>query len=192
MTSSRNITAGIIFSGCLLFRNSLEADPVTHVLVQLPLLAWCGAAVASVVVNPHANWNKTGVAPLLVAIFSAAFWMLPRSIDAAVTSPLVAAGKFFSLPLLVGAPLALGWARAHPLLRGFLKAQSISMLAVLAFLYTHAPVRLCNVYLVDDQVRLGIGFLASAVALALVWALPLFGPLPTRAAARKATLRQRA
>lgn len=189
MTFTIYIAAGFVFVCCILFRHVLEADPVTHVLVQLPLLVWCGAVMASYVVNskanwPEANWNKTGIAPLLLAIFAAAFWMLPRSIDSAITSPLMAVAKYISLPLLVGVPLAIGWARAHPLLKGFLKAQSISMLGVLAFLYTYSPVRICNVYLVDDQVRLGTGFLVAAVVLALIWTVPLLGVGTSRSAAR--------
>lgn len=184
MTSIIDLAAGIVFVCCLLFRHALEADPVTHMLVQMPLLAWCGAVAASHFTTFEVDWNKTGLAPLLVAIFAVAFWMLPRSIDAAITSPIVAMAKYISLPLLVGMPLALGWRRAHPLLKGFLKAQSISMLGVLAFLYTHAPVRICSVYLIDDQVRLGTGFLAAAVALALIWTVPLLGSSPSRTSAR--------
>lgn len=70
--------------GALVLRAPLEARPLTHVLVQLPMQALAGAL-----------WE---------------------------------AGKFVSLPLLVGLPLRLGWARAHPLLRGVLKAQALSML----------------------------------------------------------------
>jgi hypothetical protein len=47
------------------------------------------------------------------------------------------------------------------------------MLAVMAFLYTHAPMRLCNAYLAEDQYRLGIGFLALAFAAAVAWIAPL-------------------
>lgn len=180
MNQKTYILVGGVFSFCLFFRNALEADPVTHVLIQLPLLVWCGAALAPSAGCVNADWNRNGIASLLVAFFAAVFWMLPRSIDLAVTSPSFAAAKFISLPVLVGAPLAIGWARAHPLLRGFLKAQCISMLGVMAFLYTHAPVRICNVYLMDDQVRLGTGFIAIAIALIVIWVLPLLGTAPAR------------
>ena len=174
------IAVGSVFGACLLFRHALEADPVTHVLLQMPLLAWCGAALSPSIAGLDANWNRHGIPLLLVAGFSTAFWMLPKSVDLAVASPAFAVAKYISLPVLIGAPLALGWARAHPLLKGFLKAQCISMLGVLAFLYTHAPVRICNVYLVDDQVRLGVGFIAAAAVLTLIWVIPLFEPRPNR------------
>jgi hypothetical protein len=92
-------------------------------------------------------------------------------------------GTFVSLPFLVGLPLAAGWARAHPLTRAVIKAQSVSMLAVMAFLYTHAPMRLCNAYPVEDQYRLGIGFLALAFAAA--WTTPLLFATRQQASGRQ-------
>ncbi len=157
------------------FRARLESNPVTHVLVQLPLLALAGALLPLRL--GQGEWNRGGWATLLMAIFAIAFWMLPRSIDAALADPAFEAAKFVTLPLAVGLMLRIGWARAHPLLRGVLKAQALSMLGVMAFLYTHAPVRLCNAYLIEDQARLGCGFLFVALGLVAVWAVPLFaGP----------------
>jgi hypothetical protein len=112
----------------------------------------------------------------LVAVFAILFWMLPRYIDAALIDPVVALAKFVSIPLFVGGSLAIGWAGAHPFLRGFVKANAISMLGVLAFLYLHAPVRICNSYLVADQERLGFAFLMAAIGLGAGWAIPLFMP----------------
>ena len=89
------------------------------------------------------------------------------------------------MPLLIGSALRLGWPRAHPMLRGFLKAQALAMLGVLAFLYTHAPVRLCNAYLAEDQLRLGLAFLATAFALAVLWVAPLLGAQEAAAPARR-------
>lgn len=154
------------------FRGPLEADPVTHVLVHLPMLALAGALLP--LRAGQGAWNRGGWAALLMAIFAMAFWMLPRSIDGALADPMLEAAKFVTLPLAVGLMLRIGWARAHPLLRGFLKAQALAMLGVLAFLYTHAPARLCNAYLIEDQARLGHGFLFVALGLAVIWTLPLF------------------
>lgn len=167
-----------IIATCWIFRDLLEQDPVTHVLIQLPLLALAGAMLARTVVSqyrrPTSSWNAGGVPMLLLAIVTIAFWMLPRSIDAALVDDWVEFGKFITVPGLIGMPLLLGWRRAHPLLRGFLKAQALSMLGVMAFLYTHAPIRICNAYLVGDQERLGLGFLVAAIALAIIWTVPIF------------------
>ncbi len=177
-TNVNVVTAAVLFSICLVLRQPLESDPVTHILVQLPLLAVAGALAVRDLSIGHGDWNRGGVAALLIALFTIAYWMLPRSIDAALQSPVVGTAKFISVPLLVGVPLAIAWSRAHPLLRGFLKAEAISMLGVLAFLYTHAPFRICNAYLVNDQERLGYGFFFVAIGLSLIWIFPLFKPAP--------------
>jgi hypothetical protein len=159
----------------LLARDWFTATPSRHMLLQYPLLAAAGALIA-VAVLPlgGASWNRGGVASLLAAIFAMAFWMLPRMVDAAVADLQVDLAKAASLAILAGGGLRLGWGRAHPLLRAVLKAQALSMLGILAFLYSHAPTRLCNVYLLDDQRLLGERFLYLALALAVIWALPLF------------------
>lgn len=168
------VVAAALIIVCIVLRHPLEGDPVTHVLVQLPVLALAGWFGGQSLTIGEGAWNRGGVAALLIALFAIAFWMIPRSIDAALQSPAMNIAKFVSVPVLIGAPLALGWPRAHPLLRGFLKAEAISMLGVLAFLYTHAPFRICNAYLVNDQERLGYGFLFAAFGVALIWIIPLF------------------
>jgi hypothetical protein len=169
----------------VLFRGPLEAGPVTHVLVQLPVLALAGALIAPLLRFGCGDWNRGGWACLLAAGFGIAFWMLPRSIDAALADTRWEAAKFLTLPFLMGLPLAAGWARAHPLTRAVIKAQAVSMLAVMAFLYTHAPTRLCNAYLAEDQYRLGIGFLALAFAVAAAWIAPLLFPARQQASGRR-------
>lgn len=178
MTHTNVFMAAALFSLCLVLRHPLESDPVTHVLVQLPLLAVAGWLLIQNTALGAGAWNRGGVATLLTALFTIAYWMLPRSIDAALQTPAIETAKFISVPLLIGVPLALGWPRAHPLLRGFLKAEAISMLGVLAFLYTHAPFRICNAYLENDQERLGYGFLFAAIGVALLWIIPLFNTNP--------------
>ncbi len=168
--------AALIVFACIAFRHVLERDPVTHILVQLPLLILSGALLVPPNTVLAYSWSKGGYALLIIAVTGIAFWMLPRSIDSALSSDLVEVAKFVSLPLFIGVPLKLGWASAHPILRGFLKAEALSMLGVMAFLYTHAPVRICNSYLVSDQERLGYGFLIVIFFVSLLWVTPLFAP----------------
>lgn len=178
--SSVRLTFAIsLIAGCAVLRGPLEADPVTHMLVQLPALAWAGWLFADIALShgrdrPVSDFNAGGVAGLLVVLFGVAFWMLPRSIDGALTSPTMEIAKFITVPLLIGAPLRCSWSRAHPLLRGFLMSNALSMLGVLAWLYTAAPIRVCNSYLVSDQQRLGMAFLFVALGLALAWGGRLF------------------
>ena len=72
-----------LLGGCIFYRHMLEADPVTHVIILLPVLAFSGALFASGfgakslrISEPQAN------ALSLVAVFAILFWMLPRYIDA--------------------------------------------------------------------------------------------------------------
>ncbi len=177
MRSAAFVLSALLLCGCAAGHRILEADPVTHVLVMLPLLAISGSLlVAATELRSLVIAERYANALSLLATFTILFWMLPRYIDASLTSPAIACAKFVSLPILVGGVLAVAWRQSTPLLRGFLKANAISMLGVLAFLYTHAPVRICNSYLVADQERLGYGFLFAAFGLAAAWTLPLFLP----------------
>jgi hypothetical protein len=76
--------------------------------------------------------------------------------------------KFVSVPW-AGAALAHSLPRTHPLIAGVLKANVVSMLAVLAWVYTVAPVRLCNSYLASDQRMLGTGMAVLVGVLAIRW-----------------------
>jgi hypothetical protein len=178
---ARALLATFLILFCALFRGALEADPVTHMLVQLPALAWAGWLIADAVsarikCDLFTELNKGGWAGLVIALFTVFFWMLPRSIDDALASPEMEAAKFITIPLLVGAPLRWSWRRAHALLRGVLMCNTISMCGVLAWLYTAAPIRVCNSYLVDDQRRLGLAFLLLSIGLALAWGGRAFFP----------------
>lgn len=177
--------ASLLFLVCVALRKPLEVDPVTHVLVLLPALASAGGLMLSGLARmvggrgagPSIPVSETAANSLvLVAVFVIFYWMLPRAIDGSLTDTGMELAKFISIPLFVGGILALAWRAAHSFLRGFLKANAISMCAVMGFLYTHAPVRICNSYLVSDQERLGIGFLFVAMGLGIVWAIPLFLP----------------
>ncbi|WP_291729753.1 hypothetical protein [Leisingera sp. F5] len=154
-------------------REGAVDSPIQHVLAQMPLLVLAGAITGWDLRVPP-SW---AVPLLLTALTAFLFWILPRNVDWALT-PAGELAKYLSLPLLLGVPLRLSWPWLGPVLRGFLKANALSMLGVLGFLYTHAPVRICNSYLVSAQQDLGFAFLYLAAALACLWAFPLlFGQL---------------
>lgn len=159
----------------------LEASMLGHQLVQIPSLAASGYLLG-LALRPHetgfaapsragraGEWNPGGLPGLLLAVFAAAFWMLPRSLDTALANPLLELAKIIALPALVGLPLALSWQRLAPLLRAFIGANLISMLVVLGWLYTVSPFRLCNAYWLDQQEDLGRGCLVFAGLLACFW-----------------------
>lgn len=160
----------------------LESSMTGHMLVQLPLLALAGGLLARGFFGPTwwraAGFNAGGVAGLLVATFTLACWMLPRSLDAALTDSVVEATKFISLPLLVGALVAVSWPLAGSLVRGLVWAHLIAMLATLGWVYHAAPARLCVGYRLDQQETLGAALLVVAGVVASLLAIrALAGPV---------------
>ncbi|MFL5617123.1 MAG: hypothetical protein ACJ79A_01870 [Gemmatimonadaceae bacterium] len=149
-------------------RDALEGVMASHMLVQIPLLALAGAmAVRGVPLawrSRIAGWNRRGVAGTTLALLASTWWMVPRALDLALASPAMEVTKFASLPLVVGAPLALSWRPLGGMGRGFVLANVLPMWAVVGWLYVVAPVRVCNFYLVDEQVTTGVGLLVASVA----------------------------
>jgi len=160
---------------------ALESSMVGHILVQLPMISLAGDLVARGLAGPSGwsagGFNAGGIAGLVVAVFAAAVWMLPRSLDDALTSAAVEAAKFVTVPTLVGALIALSWPRAGGLVRGLGWAHVIAMQLTLGWLYLVAPVRLCLGYRLDQQSLLGAALLGTAVAVALFLVVRAFvGP----------------
>ena len=152
-------------------RQALESVMILHMLVQIPLLAVAGALMATAL-SPRwrvrlAGWNENGLSGTLMAAVVSSWWMVPRALDSALASPAMELAKFVSLPLFLGAPLALSWSRLGSMGRGFVIANVLPMWAVVGWLYLAAPVRVCNFYLVEDQSVAGTGLLLASVALAV-------------------------
>lgn len=158
-------------------RHALEATMTLQMLVQLPLLVlagwWLVEFLPRRMFEPLAGWNLGGVSGFVLASVVALVWMLPRALDAALDVPWVEAAKFASVPLLVGAPLAISWPRAGFVVRGVFLLEAIAMAFRLGWLYWVSPVRLCSNYLLDDQQRLGQIMLAIGVAACLLVAWQL-------------------
>lgn len=159
-------------------RDALERSMTTHVLIQLAGLA-TGGWLLGMAFRGHLRRvmlivNANGVSGLVLGLFAMSFWMLPRMLDESITDPYVEAAKFVTVPLLVGAPLAVSWPRLNPVLCSLLKVKVISALLILGWLYIAAPDRLCTNYYQSDQVLLGQLMIAIAGILAIAWSLPWF------------------
>ena len=176
---ARRCLVGAILWGVLAVtptRDILESTMTLQMLVQLPLLAIAGWLCAQCTpgVDRHlARWNRHGISGLVLASLTSIVWMLPRAMDAALVDPRVTVAKFLTVPLLIGAPIALSWSRAGFVVRGVVLAEVIATAIRLGWLYLISPVRLCSNYLIDDQQRLGktllvVGF---AILLLLIWRL---------------------
>ncbi|MEO7071931.1 MAG: hypothetical protein ABI078_02520 [Rhodanobacter sp.] len=142
-----------------------------QMLLQLPLLVGVGYALAIALpakaLARAAPWNRFGLTGLVLVSVVGALWMLPRALDASVTEPLVGAAKYMSLPLLIGLPLALSWPHMNFIVRGVFLLEGIATCFRLGWLYLISPDRLCALYLLDDQRRLGQYLLVIGAALLL-------------------------
>ncbi|HEY8587233.1 MAG TPA: hypothetical protein VIL60_11000 [Rhodanobacter sp.] len=173
--------AALLFVAMLLppARQWLEGSMTLQMLVQIPLLVGVGYLLAPAIpqrIDAYlARWNHGGITSVVLASLVGLFWMLPRSLDAAVTEPWMAIAKFVSLPLLLGLPLGLGWPRMGFVVRGVFLLELIATFFRLGWLYLVSPVRLCNNFLLDDQQRSGEymlvigGLIFVGVAAKLLW-----------------------
>lgn len=174
--------AAVLFAILLLpsARHGLEGSMTAQMLVQIPLLIGVGwllpAALPRWLGEGIARWNQHGISSVVLASLAGMFWMLPRSLDAAVGEPWMAVAKFASVPLLIGLPLGLGWPRMGFVVRGVFLLELIATFFRLGWLYLVSPVRLCNNYLLDDQQRAGETMLViGGVILAGILAKLLWG-----------------
>lgn len=158
-------------------RETLERDMARHMLMQIPLLAisgWLLVPAGASTRDFMTGWDRHGITCILTANLIAAYWMLPRSLDSAIASTAFEITKFMSLPLLVGVPIRYGWCRMPALGKGFVVANTVSMLGIVGWLYLAAPVRVCVFYLIDQQEVVGRSLLCLAGAISLIVLLGAF------------------
>lgn len=168
---TRIAIAGLALLALPPVRHGLEASMTLHMLVQFPLLIAIGYVLARAM--PAAwraradRWNDHGIAGLLACAVILMVLMIPRVLDLALSDGRIEVAKWLVL-LACGAALQLSWRRAGPLVQAFFLGNLLPMTAAVGQLYQDAPVRLCNAYLLDDQVRLGQGLVMVAAASAVV------------------------
>jgi len=157
----------------------LENDIRLHMLVQIPILAMLGYYFFNSLVpdkSEEINTKQSGYASVLVASFTTLYWMIPKSLDAALSYEMIALLKYLSIPLLIGVPLAMGWRRVGSIFRGFIIIELLAMLFRLGWLYRDSPIRLCSNYGLYEQNSLGNYLLVIALSLSLYWATKCFYP----------------
>jgi hypothetical protein len=164
-------------------RAALEASMQLHMLVQFPLLAAAGFVLAGWLPARWAQrlqgWNAYGIGGLLFVALASMLLMIPRLLDLALAQPAIEAAKWAAL-LACGAAWRGSWRRAGLLVQGFFLGNVLPMMAVVGQLYQDSPVRLCNSYLLDDQVRLGQALVVLSVAAGVAWIAHMFLTLMRR------------
>ena len=170
-------------------RQWLEASMWHHMVLQFPLGMLAGSLLASALPLRSraalARWNAHGITGLVLASAVLAVLMVPRALDLALRDAGIEAAKCAAL-LLSGLALRLSWRPAGLVVQGFFLGNLLSMTVVVGQLYIDSPLRLCNAYLLDDQVRLGHWLIGLAALVALVWLAQVGWWLVRREAASEA------
>lgn len=166
-------------------RTVLEGSMTTHMLLQFPLLALGGGLLAGALPPASraavARWNAFGITGLVASALVLMLLMVPRLLDLALADAGVGLVKWLAL-LACGAALRLSWAQAGGVVQAFFLGNVLPMMAVAGHLYQESPLRLCNAYLLDDQVRLGQALVALSVTVAVAWIAWAFFTLARREA----------
>ena len=163
-------------------RSVLETEMARQMTLQLPLLGISGGLIARALRGREPGWlheaDRSGAVGVTVALVMA-FWMLPRSLDAALAAPGMRAAKVITCRC---SPVAsrIEWRRLPALARGFVAANLLSMLGTVGALYLAAPTRLCAYYRLDQQAAAGRGLIALAGAAEFVWLLAALVGWPRR------------
>lgn len=159
-----------------LFQDSL----IGQILLVIPLLVIAGVLLANGLPRTwraiYAQADPHGIIALLIAGYTIAFWLLPRNVDGAVIDQSANWMRQITLPLLAGIPLRLAAHRIPVWLRYLLWAMGTAMIFIMGWLYSVAPNRLCNSYLIAEQQILGTILLtAGAISLGMVFSVVLLG-----------------
>lgn len=141
----------------------LESHMVLHMHMQMPLLVITGLLMAPFFQKCFAflfaKWNQNGIAGILLFIIIITYWMIPKTMDDALSSMTVELFKFISLPFLGGVPLRDSWIK----LQDYLKISVIALFTIaflaMGLLYIQSPIQLCNNYLLVEQITLGWAYL---------------------------------
>jgi len=147
----------------------MESIMIVHMHMQMPLLVIAGFLMAEAVQTRYPRffeqWNRNGVPGILLFGFIMVYWMIPRTMDEAITMLPMELFKFVSLPFLAGIPLRDSWKK----LGSLGKNVTIGVFTVLFYaaggIYLNSTEQLCNSYVLIEQITLGWGFLLTAAAL---------------------------
>jgi hypothetical protein len=149
--------------------NLMESVMIIHMHMQMPMLVIIGIIMASFFQERFPEffkkWNENGVPGILLFIIIMLYWMMPRTMDEALTSTGVEIFKFISLPFLAGIPLMDSWKKLSSSGKNAVIIFFTAVFIGIGWLYINAPNPLCNNYLVIDQIILGWGFLITAIGL---------------------------
>jgi len=149
----------------------MESVMIIHMHMQMPMLVIAGFFMARLFQERlprfFDKYNQNGIPGMLLFLIIMAYWMLPRTMDEALTVQSVEIFKFISLPFLAGVPLRDSWNKLSKHWKNNLITLFTVMFLVLGWLYIQSNAQLCNNYLVMDQIILGWGFITMAICMVI-------------------------
>lgn len=155
----------------------MESIMIVHMHMQMPMLVVSGFLMAKIIVKRFPSffekYNEKGIPGILLFTIIMLYWMLPRTMDEALTMFTVEIFKFISLPFLAGIPLRASWGKLPTLWKNGIIFLFTIVFLFMGWLYIQANEQLCNAYLVVDQMILGWGFMTTAICLAIYLAYAL-------------------
>ncbi|MEC5423660.1 hypothetical protein QGM71_09165 [Virgibacillus sp. C22-A2] len=159
----------------------MESVMAIHMHMQMPLLVIAGMLMAKFfqIKFPafFEKWNSNGVPGLLLFIIIWTYWMLPRTMDEALTLQSIEIFKFISLPFLAGISLRDSWRKLDNRGKYSIYIYLILSSIVMGWLYIASPEQLCNNYLIVEQRALGWSFvIVGACVLAYFIQLLFYDP----------------
>ncbi|GAA0341776.1 hypothetical protein GCM10008967_35210 [Bacillus carboniphilus] len=168
----RQLTYGLILLFILAIppvANLLESIMIVHMHMQMPLLVFSGFLMAGYFLKRFPNffrtWNQNGHPGILLFIIISIYWMIPRTMDEALTVQAVEVFKFISLPFLAGIPLRDSWKKMSERGQNLVLYVFILLFLGIGWLYIVANEQFCNNYLLIEQITLGWGYVATAVCM---------------------------
>jgi hypothetical protein len=132
-------------------------------LVQMPSLFALGIVLRGSTDGPVRTLDVDLAGWIFVAT-TLTIWMIPAAMDAAVASVGVDVAKFLTVVISGALSRRLLQHGSGPLALFFV-TNIVCMTAIAGMLYLGADLRLCNAYLLDDQVYAGRGLIALALCL---------------------------
>ncbi|MFD1019565.1 hypothetical protein [Thalassobacillus hwangdonensis] len=149
----------------------MESIMFIHMHMQMPMLVVAGFLMGGIFQTRFRTffnkWNENGVPGILLFTIIMVYWMVPRTMDEALTLMSVEAFKFISLPFLAGVPLRDSWKRLNASGKNSLIIIFTVLFVAWGWMYITSETALCNNYLVTDQIILGWGFLATAFCMVM-------------------------
>ncbi|WP_405098884.1 hypothetical protein [Oceanobacillus sp. FSL H7-0719] len=155
-----------------------ESIMAIHMHMQMPLFMISGMLMAPFFQKRFPKffdkWNSNGIPGILLFMVIVIYWMIPRTMDEALTITAVEIFKFVSLPFLAGVPLRDSWKKIGIGVQNTVFIILSVTFGLLAWLYIASPTQLCNNYLIVEQKTLGWGFVFLSACIFFYFVQTLF------------------